>query len=105
MDADLLTSLTRLLSPILSSPDALRSLSSLLGGEGETSEEREGISDAVEAVAEPTTKERETGERAKRREALLRALRPYLSEEKGARLEGLVRASSMLELLGGAGRS
>lgn len=106
MDAELITTLARLLSPILSSPDAMRSISSLLGGseqgEGEQSEtvSEKASEDGVSPVLAPSGE----GERAKRREALLRALRPYLSQNKGQRLEGLVRASAMLELLGGTGK-
>ena len=104
MDADLMTSLTKLLAPILSSPDAMRSLSSLFGGgEGKSGAEPESnLLSAAEAV--PASAEPRGGDRAKRREALLHALRPYLSPTKGERLEGLVRASAMLELLGGTGK-
>lgn len=106
MDADLIASLTKLLSPILSSPDAMRSLSSLFGGgEGEASEEAESVSEAIPAsAAAPASAEPRRGDKSKRREALLYALRPYLSEVKGQRLEGLVRASAVLELLGGTGK-
>lgn len=106
MDAELITSLTRLLSPILSSPDAMRSISALLGGSGDASEPQDGMASA-EAQGEelsPASAVPSGGERAKRREALFHALRPYLSQSKGQRLEGLVRASAMLELLGGTGK-
>ena len=102
MDAELLTTLTRLISPILSSPEAMRSLSALFsGGEGEAAAaepEREALpeGETVEAAAAPSEIDR-----SRRREQLLHALRPYLSPAKGERLEGLVRASAMLELLGG----
>ena len=102
MDADLLSSLAKLLSPILSSPDALHSLAAMLGGaSGESDERGEASAEdaSVAASAEPSGVDR-----GKRREALLRALHPYLSKRKGERLEGLVRASAVLDAIGGAGR-
>ncbi len=106
MDADLITSLTRLLSPILSSPDAMRSISALLGGseDGSTAQGESQTSEESADGLAPASAVPHGVDRAKRREALLHALRPYLSESKGERLEGLVRASAMLELLGGAGK-
>ena len=98
MDADLLTTLARLISPILSNPDAMRSLSSLFGASEETMAAKE-ITEgetSEEAPQAPGT------DKAKRREELLRALRPYLSGKKSDRIEGLIRASAMLEMLEGA---
>jgi hypothetical protein len=100
MDADLMTSLSKLLAPILSSPDAMRSLSSLFGGSEETAAVSADGPNASEGDAEAASAKEIGHDKAKRREQLLRALRPYLSPAKGERLEGLVRASAMLELLG-----
>lgn len=98
MDADLLTTLSRLISPILSNPDAMRSLSSLFGTGGDAAEAAKEITEgetSEEAPQAPGT------DKAKRREVLLRALRPYLSGKKSDRIEGLIRASAMLEMLEG----
>lgn len=106
MDADLMASLSKLLAPILSSPDAMRSLASLFGGGEGDAVETARVDDETEkeAASAPASAAPREGERSKRREALLHALRPYLSPSKGERLEGLVRASAMLELLGGTGK-
>ena len=98
MDADLLTTLARLISPILSNPDAMRSLSSLFGA----SEEIEAAKEIAEGETSEEAPQAPGTDKAKRREELLRALRPYLSGKKSDRIEGLIRASAMLEMLEGA---
>ena len=98
MDADLLTTLARLISPILSNPDAMRSLSSLFGA----SEETEAAKEITEGETSEEAPQAPGTDNAKRREELLRALRPYLSGKKSDRIEGLIRASAMLEMLEGA---
>ena len=98
MDADLLTTLARLISPILSNPDAMRSLSSLFGASEETLAAKE----ITESETSEEAPQAQGTDKAKRREELLRALRPYLSGKKSDRIEGLIRASAMLEMLEGA---
>lgn len=100
MDADLLTTLTRLISPILSNPEAMRSLSSIFGIGGDVSAEESTPTDGEESVA--ATPIPQGDDRSKRRKELLLALRPYLSKTKGERIEGLMRASAVLEMLEGA---
>ena len=98
MKEDAFANLASLLAPLLSSPEIMGKLGSLFSsgaGESEGSE----ASESASVSAEPTRRDIGGSERAKRREQLLRALRPYLSPAKCERLDGLVRVSSMLELL------
>ncbi len=99
-----------LLSSLLSSPEVIGKLLSVLGSAGEA--QGGGESTAVPASAEAD--ESGTGEIAVsaaassaasaspsngRRDGLLRALRPYLSPGRCRRLDGLMRISPMLGYL------
>ena len=93
-----MANLASLLAPLLSSPEIMGRLGSLLSGEGTSGGGGE-ASESTTVSAEPSRPVSEGSSRGKRREQLLRALRPYLSPAKCERLDGLVRVSSMLELL------
>ena len=118
MAADLSKDLGGVLSSLLSSPEVLGKLLSVLGSLG--AGDGEGSADGASAVSAESGGETDgqartqqaqtvaasalpaaTGERrdAKNREGLLRALRPYLSPARCERLDALVRVSSMLDYL------
>lgn len=119
MAFDLSKELPGILSSLLSSPEVLGKLLSTLGGsaaEGDTIEvaaEADGREDgaaAGETGSEPPTLTLPTASdaiaasaesRGRRREGLLRALRPYLSPQRCERLDTLVRVSSVLDSIKG----
>ncbi len=97
--------LGELLMSLLSSPEIVGKVLTAFGGSREEGESPQ--PDAEEASAVSIDVGSETGgeeraEKAKdgaRREKLLCALRPYLSEERGRRLDALIRLSPMLRYL------
>ncbi len=118
MALDLSKELPSLLSSLLSSPELLGKLLSSLGGGSGTSESNGDVIEvaAEEGEATPTGGEEteptalpaasdaiavSAESRGKRREGLLRALRPYLSPSRCERLDALVRVSSMLDSIKG----
>lgn len=89
--------LSSLLGGLLSSPGALSALSGLLGGMKPTRDESHG-----EAPPPPPPPAQHT-ERRGEREALLAALRPYLSEHRCQALTGACKLLEVIELLKEAG--
>ena len=118
MALDLSKELPGILSSLLSSPEVLSKLLSTLSSSGEERRKDDAIEVAAEEKETPLRVEAEqatpslppaqdavaasSGEgRGRRREGLLRALRPYLSPSRCERLDTLVRVSSMLDSIKG----
>ncbi len=94
--------LPKLLSSLIATPGISDTLLSLLGNLGGSKESQADPAPEEEgnALAEVSAgAEGDIRARRARREALLRALRPYLKEGRRAKIESLTRAFAVIELL------
>lgn len=93
--------LSGMLSKVMTNPDAVAMLSSLLGNQMpkmKDEEKKEDVAEEKEVIALPAPRAKENSTREKRRRLLL-ALKPFLSSERASAIDRILMITDALSLL------